>query len=259
MTTLTTVLTGRFAWHELLTTDPAAAKAFYTAVVGWGSQTWGQDNSYNLWTAGEQPVGGLMALPDEVKKMGVPPHWLTYISANDTDAVAKRAVELGASILKQPESIPNVGRFAVLKDPQGAVFCLYTSDHGTPPDAQPNQGEFSWHELATTDYEAAFKFYSALFGWVKVDEMDMGPGGKYFMYGLQEGVPLGGIYNRSPEQPPPNWLAYALVADADAAAAKATELGGTVIVGPMEVPGGDRIAVALDPQGAAFAVHSRKK
>ncbi|HEX9893564.1 MAG TPA: VOC family protein [Gemmatimonadales bacterium] len=258
-TTLTAVLPGRFVWHELMTSDPGAAKAFYTAVVGWGTQPWAQDGSYTVWTNGEAPVGGLMALPDEVKAMGVPPNWLTYISVPDTDAYAKRVEELGGKTLKPPTSLPNVGRFAVVADPQGAAFALYTSETPSLPDAAPTTGEFSWHELATTDYEAAFKFYSTLFGWVNTETMDMGPGGKYLMYGFTKELPLGGIYNKDAKVPVPNWLPYALVPDADAAAATAEKLGGKVIVPPMEVPGGDRIAVVLDPQGAAFAVHSKKK
>lgn len=258
MTTLTAVLPGRFAWHELLTTDPEAAKRFYTEVVGWGTQAWEGNAEYTLWTNGANPAGGLMALPDELRKTGVPPHWLTYISAPDIDAYVKKAEELGAKLLRPVEAVPNVGRFAVMSDPQGAIFNLYMPEGPVAPDAPPAQGEFSWHELATTDYEAAFKFYSTLFGWVNVETMDMGPAGMYLMYGVAGGPPMGGIYNKSAEQPA-SWLPYALVADADAAAEKATRSGGRVHVGPMEVPGGDRIAVLGDPQGAMFAVHAHKK
>lgn len=258
MTTLTAVLPGRFVWHELLTTDPDAAKRFYAEVVGWGTQAWEGALEYTLWTNGPNPAGGLMALPEELRKMNLPPHWLTYISAPDTDAYVKKAEQLGAKLQRPVETIPNVGRFAVLSDPQGAIFNLYTPEARGTTDAPPAQGEFSWHELATTDYEAAFKFYSALFGWVNTETMDMGPSGKYLMYGVADGPPMGGIYNKSAEQPA-SWLPYALVADADAAAEKATRLGGRVHVGPMEVPGGDRIVVFSDPQGAMFAVHALKK
>jgi len=116
-------------------------------------------------------------------------------------------------------------------------------------------GEFSWRELATTDWEAAWAFYSELFGWQEADRMDMGEAGIYQMFhrGAQ---PLGGFYNRPPEMPVSAWLNYVRVPDAFAAAKKVTELGGTVLNGPMEVPGGGFIAQCLDPQGAAFAVHS---
>jgi predicted enzyme related to lactoylglutathione lyase len=251
-----TVLPGRFTWHELLTSDPTAAQAFYNAVVGWGTAPFG-DEGYQMWMNGQTPAGGFMELPAEVKTLGVPPHWLTYISTPDADATARRAEQMGGKILKGPEVVPTVGRFIIIADPQGAVFALYQPDNDMAPDSMPVPGEWSWHELATTDREGAFKFYSSLFGWVKTGDMDMGEDGIYQMYGLGE-VPMGGIYNKPQGVPVANWLPYAMVPNADDAAATATKLGGTILHGPMEVPGGDRVAAMMDPQGAAFAVHSRK-
>ena len=149
---------------------------------------------------------------------------------------------------------------AVLADPQGTVFAVYTPEAPTPSSDTPALGEFSWHELATTDPAAALGFYSALFGWEKTNSFDMGPeSGLYQMYGWG-GKSMGGIYKKPADMPaPPNWLPYAMVANADQAAARATAAGGQIVNGPMEVPGGDRIAVILDPQGAAFAVHSKAK
>ena len=155
------------------------------------------------------------------------------------------------------EVVPTVGRFIIISDPQGAVFALYQPENDMAPDSLPVPGGWSWHELATTDREGAFKFYSSLFGWVKTGDMDMGEAGIYQMYGLGE-VPMGGIYNKPKEVPISNWLPYAMVASADDSAATATKLGATILYGPMEVPGGDRVAALLDPQGAPFAVHSRK-
>ncbi len=255
---MTAILPGRFLWHELLTSDPDAARQFYGAVVGWTTQPWGQDQSYTMWMAGETPVGGVMLMPDEVKAMGAPPHWLSYISTPDVDALNQRVASLGGKVLKETMRIPTVGAIGVCADPQGAVFCGYTPE--TPqPDTPVGLGGFSWHELATTDYEAAFTFYSALFGWEKQTAMDMGPAGIYQMYGLPGNpAPLGGMYRKPPEVPVAHWLPYALVRSADAAAETAGNQGGKLVVPPMEVPGGDRIAVAFDPQGGCFAVHSHK-
>ncbi|MFN2422122.1 MAG: VOC family protein, partial [Gemmatimonadota bacterium] len=112
-------------------------------------------------------------------------------------------------------------------------------------------------ELATTDHEAAFEFYSDLFGWDKDQAMDMGEAGVYQMYG-RAGRMLGGMYNKSADQPfPPNWLYYISIGDLDATVRKVKAQGGKIIVEPMEVPGGSRIAVGLDPQGAAFGLHQR--
>jgi predicted enzyme related to lactoylglutathione lyase len=122
----------------------------------------------------------------------------------------------------------------------------------------PNIGGFSWHELATPDYAAAFRFYQALFGWEKVAEHDMGPMGMYFIFG-RNGTQLGGMFNKPADMPfPPNWLQYIQVDSADSAVERVKANGGKVLNGPMDVPGGDRIAQCLDPQGGAFAVHSRK-
>ncbi len=119
-------------------------------------------------------------------------------------------------------------------------------------------GDFSWHELATADYRAAWEFYRTLFGWEYRELFDIGAGGVYWMFGrVGAGPTLGGMYNKPPETPaPPHWLCYVRVPSADKAAAAVARLGGGVVNGPMEVPGGDRIAQCVDPQGAAFAVHS---
>ncbi len=247
---------GRFVWYELLTSDPDAARRFYGAIVGWGTRAWEGDASYVMWTNNDEPLGAVMALPAEVKQAGIPPHWLAYVGTPDVDATAKQAKTLGGKVLKAPVDIPTVGRFAVLADPQGAVFAAFTPLGETPGhDGPPQRGEFSWVELATTDHTAAFDFYHALFGWQKTDAMDMGEAGVYQMYG-RKGRSLGGMFNKPPEMPGPAWLCYAMVASADAAAEKVKTLGGKVLNGPMDVPGGGRIAQCLDSQGAAFAVHS---
>jgi predicted enzyme related to lactoylglutathione lyase len=250
---------GRFVWHELMTTDPRAAGAFYRKVVGWKTESWPADPSYSMFAARSGAVAGYMPLPDDVKAMGAPPNWLTYIGTPDVDETASRAEDLGAEILKQPEDIPNVGRFAVLRDPQDAVFAIFTPAMGGQPRDTPELGEFSWHELATTDPAAAIEFYRTLFAWEKTEAMEMGPElGTYQMFGMG-GITMGGIYRKMPDmRGPSNWLPYALVPDSKRAAGTVKSLGGQVINGPMEVPGGDWITVCMDPQGAAFAVHSKK-
>src|SRR5436309_14669621 len=108
---------GRFVWYDLMTPDPEAAKAFYTAVMGWGTQLWESPGmSYTMWTVGDRPIGGLMKLPDEDVASGARPHWLAYVAVPDVDATTARAKELGANVLKPPTSIPTAGRFAVIAD-----------------------------------------------------------------------------------------------------------------------------------------------
>ncbi len=250
----------RFVWYELLTSDVDAAKAFYTALIGWGTTDMSAGGQpYTMWTVSEAPVGGLMALPDEAKAAGAPPHWLGYVSTSDVDATAAETSRLGGKVLKEPTDIPDMGRFAILADPQGAVFAVYKAAQEQPADqGTPALGGFSWHELATTDYEAAFEFYSQLFGWKKTDSMDMGEGAIYQMYGAGD-TTLGGMYNKTadmPGPPPPAWLYYTTVGSVDESAPQIKELGGQISVGPMDVPGGGRIVMGMDPQGAAFALHS---
>lgn len=248
---------GRIVWHELMTKDPKAAEPFYKRVVGWTTKPWEGNKDYTMWMAGENPVGGLMELPREAAEMGAPPNWLTYIAVPDVDETIEQAQAQGATVIKEATDIEGVGRFAVLRDPQGAVFAIIAGEGETPAESDPKPLEFSWHELITTDYQAADRFYNSLFGWEKKSEFDMGEMGLYHMFG-RDRFTYGGMYNKPAEMPaPPNWLPYVQVDSADRAAERATEKGGTILNGPMEVPGGDRIAIIQDPQGAVFAVHSK--
>ena len=247
---------GRFVWYDLMTTDAKGAQAFYPKVVGWGTEVWQGPQPYTMWTNGGTPMAGIMPMPGAA---GAPPHWLAYIGVPDVDATVKEAESRGAKTMVKPQDIPKVGRFAVLTDPQGAAFAVFKSENESPESAGgPKAGEFSWHELATTDYDAGFRFYEALFGWNKEMDHDMGPMGVYRIFG-RNGQQLGGMFNKPPEIPSPNWLQYVMVDGATAAADRVKANGGQVLVPPMEVPGGDWIAQCMDPQGAMFAVHSKKQ
>jgi predicted enzyme related to lactoylglutathione lyase len=244
---------GRFVWYDLLTSDPKTAEEFYTKVAGWGTQAW-DGMPYTMWTAGGQPIGGVAPLPDSA----APPHWLAYVAVPDVDATVKQAESLGGKTIVPGSDIPTVGRYAVMADPQGAVFAAFTpANQASGEDTTPAVGQFSWHELMAADYAKAFAFYQALFGWEKIEEHDMGPMGTYFIFG-RKGVQLGGMFTMTPEmRMPPNWMQYIRVDSADAAVERVTANGGKVLNGPMDVPGGDRIAQCMDPLGAAFAVHSK--
>jgi hypothetical protein len=238
-----------------MTTDTKSAATFYTKLVGWKTKVFDQNPSYTMFTAKGRPVAGLMALPEP----NSPLTWLAYIGTPNVDETARQAEGLGGKVLKKPTDIPTVGRFAILQDPQGAMFVAFTPlqsmQSGPPPDAD----DFSWHELTTTEWRGALAFYKSLFGWEETESMDMGPEmGKYQMYGWK-GRTLGGMMNKPSQNPgPPAWLSYIKVADAKKAAPTIKKLSGQVIHGPTEVPGGGWIAMGLDPQGAAFAVHSAK-
>src|SRR5688500_7796606 len=216
---------GKFVWYELMTTDVEGAKTFYGDVVGWGTQPFeGAPIPYTMWTAGEAPVGGVM----EVPAAEAPPSWMAHVAVDDVDATAARATELGAKILAGPESVPSVGRWVVMMDPQGAVIAAFRGEQELGEMPEPGPGRVSWHELATKDWKAAWEFYSELFGWEKQEAMEMGEAGVYQMFGLPGGAMLGGMYDKSDDQPwPPAWTYYVVVPDLEAAVEKARAGGGT--------------------------------
>lgn len=248
---------GLFVWYELLTADVPAAIAFYSEVVGWKTQPFGAD--YVMWVGSQGPLGGVMRLPDEAAKMGAPAHWMAHVQVEDVDAAVALVKKRGGKIYKEPTDIPTVGRFAVIADPQGAPFSTFTpSAEMTLHDASKD-GEFCWNELLTSDSASAFSFYSELFGWKKLEDMDMGPMGTYRIFGVGERR-LGGMMTVPKGAPmPPMWLFYTSTSDLEAAIGRATKKGAKVMNGPMDVPGGGRIVQLTDPQGAAFALHQAPK
>jgi uncharacterized protein len=192
-----------------------------------------------------------MAQPAE--EGGAQPHWLVYIGTPNVDTTCTQAQALGAKLCKAPSDIPNVGRYAVLADPQGATFAVFSPGGGPPPGPQPAQGGFSWHELQTTDVAAGLRFYSELFGWRKGPAHDMGAMGVYQLF-EHGGSQVGGMCRPGAVSAAPSWLSYVHVADANRAVAAAKAGGGRLLHGPMEVPGGTWIALMMDPQGGSFAV-----
>lgn len=247
---------GRFGWHELMTSEPGAAARFYADLTGWRSEPFAGDPTYTLWMREGRGIAGLLELPADMRAAGVPPAWLTYVRVGNVPTATDKAVSMGGAVVVSPETIVDVGMYAVLRDPQGATFGVIEPVRDFGHDNPPAVGEFSWHELATTDPHAAWNFYNALFSWDAMDEFDMGPMGIYKLFGRGD-VQLGGIYNKPAEMPmPPHWLPYIRVPNADDAAKTVRAAGGQIMNGPMEVPGGDRIAQCLDPQGAMFAVHT---
>jgi predicted enzyme related to lactoylglutathione lyase len=243
---------GTFVWHDLLTADAAGAKAFYTKVVPWKTQTWDQDASYTMWVGKNGPVGGIGPLGDSGS-----PHWMPHVSVPDVAATVEEAKELGGRVLKEPTTLPNGGSFAVLADPQGAEFSVYQSATELNGAAAPGAGEFTWHELATSDAKAAMDFYTELLGWEAGPVHDMGPAGLYHLF-LHKGNQYGGMYVAD-NLGGPSWLCYIGVEDAGKAAAAAKAAGGRVLNGPIEVPGGSWVAQVLDSDGAPFAVHEPAK
>jgi predicted enzyme related to lactoylglutathione lyase len=260
MAVATSTLLGRPVWYELMTTDMKAAESFYRDVVGWKTSPMeGTGQPYTVFKrSGDQSSGGVMAKPPEVQ---APPFWAMYIGTPELEETAAKVKRLGGKAHTEVTDIPKVGRFQMFMDPQGAAFYLFEppADQPSRPEAAPEVGEASWHELMTTDWKAAMKFYQEAFGWQPSDTMDMGDMGTYQMFNRPHGM-IGGMMNKPPQMAnvPPNWLIYFRVPDVDAAAERIKAKGGKILSGPMEVPGGDRVLSATDPQGATFGLHSKK-
>jgi predicted enzyme related to lactoylglutathione lyase len=252
-------LLGRPLWYELMTTDMKAAETFYRNVVGWTSAPFeGSPQPYTMFNRrGEVPVAGVLTRPAEVS---APPFWAMYVGVPKLEEAATHIKRLGGGECSPVIEVPTVGRMQMMKDPQGASFYIYEPASGDQlPEGAPEVGEASWHELMTTDAPAAMKFYSTVFGWQPSEAMDMGELGTYQMFNRPHGM-IGGMMNKPPEMAhvPPNWQIYFRVPDIDGAVERIKANGGQILNGPMEVPGGDMIVNAMDPQGAAFSLHARK-
>jgi predicted enzyme related to lactoylglutathione lyase len=116
---------GMFSWSELITTDPEAAKEFYTQLFGWTTEEFPTgDFTYLIVKVDGQGVGGIMPIPKHA--IGMPPAWGPYVTVDDVDAIAEQVEKLGGKVCIPPRDIPSVGRFTVIADPQGAVISAIT-------------------------------------------------------------------------------------------------------------------------------------
>lgn len=255
---------GTPIWYELMTKDPAAAKAFYDKVIGWSiadkSDYPGMDYRM-IDTAskggGGDFVGGVLPLTQEMCDGGAFPTWLFYLGVDDVDAAAARIKDRGGAVHMEPFDVPDVGRMAMVADPQGNPFYIMrgASDGDSTAWSPMGMGKCSWNELSTTDQTGGNAFYADVFGWTYPDKMvipeEMG-GGEYVFVDVA-GQMIGATMSAHPEQPA-GWQFYFRAPDIQDAAAKVKAAGGTVLQEPMEVPGGDMIIVASDPEGVRFGV-----
>jgi hypothetical protein len=248
---------GRFVWYELLTTDMAAAGAFYSGVLGWGSQDASTpDVAYTLFTVGTAPVSGLMELPPEGRKKGAMPRWVGYVAVDDVDAIVRRFKDLGGAVYVPPTET-NIGRISVVADPQTATLALVNGLKSGPqqPAGLSEPGHVGWHELLADDWKKAFAFYRELFGWQEADEI--GSTEKYRLFAAG-GLTMGGMFTKRPTEPVPFWLYYFNIDDLDTAMERVKTSGGQIFEGPLELPDGGWIARCGDPQGAAFALQGMR-
>lgn len=243
--------TGRFCWHELVTTDLDAATKFYGELFGWTHRdNPGPMGSYRMFSHGETMAAGAIAGPP-----GLPSSWLVYVAVDDADASAKKVTELGGKIIVPPTTVPDMLRFACAFDSGGAAFGMLqplgASASQAPHDGPPRLHHFCWDELHTPDMAGAKRFYRELFGWNGKGEADGADAYWHWRNGEKD---IGGMTSHmGGPGVPPHWLAYVAVGDVDAVTKKVVQLGGKVLMPAMEIEKVGRFSVVADVTGAVWS------
>jgi predicted enzyme related to lactoylglutathione lyase len=244
---------GTFSWVDLATTDRAAAKEFYTQLFGWATEDVdaGGAATYTMCRLDGDAVAGIFDLAGDLQAVGVPPNWTSHVTVTGADAAAARADELGGTVLAEAFDVLDLGRMAVLEDPQGAAFRVWEPRGRIGADRVNDVGCLTMNELVTPDLDGARTFYGGLFGWT-TEGVDTGPGGPTMAAAYNQGS-LNATLTLDQAGTPPHWRAYFTVESTRAAVGRAVELGGQAVAGPIDLPDGASIARVLDPQGALFA------
>jgi predicted enzyme related to lactoylglutathione lyase len=245
----TTYSPGTPIWVDLSTTDIDAGRTFYQDLFGWTSDEPAppEFGGYAMFRQGDKVVAGSGPVMD-----GGHPAWNTYMKSADAAATAQTVSDAGGEVVVAPMQVMDAGTMAVFKDSSGAYFSIWEegTHHGAELFNEPVS--LTWNELGTRDVEAAKAFYGKVFGWTTT-------GDDYVQWQL-DGKTIGGCNDMNavgmPPQVPPHWLVYFAVKNTDEAADRVKELGGSVNMAPMDIPGMGRFAVVADPQGAVFAVFS---
>jgi len=238
---------GKFVWHEQVSSDPHEAQGFYTQLFAWGTEVFQEGEAdYTMISSGGSAHGGY----GKAMEGAPPPHWLSHVRVENVDETVEKAKAAGGTLAAGPFDMKDVGRIAIIGDPQGAYISAYQPEGEGPTP----EGVFVWDELGTTDAGAAQRFYEAVFGWTTSDMGDEYGGYRIFKRGESDETGVAGLMKLPDDSTPPFWQPYVAVADPDATAAKAKELGGSALMEPMDVPRVGRLAVLRDPQGATFGI-----
>ena len=248
---------GSFVWYELMTPDPAAAKRFYDAVVGWNIEPRPSgDLDYRMIRRSDGGnAGGVLELSDEMRANGARPIWLGYIGVSDVDAAVAALEADGATVTVPPRNVAEGLRIAMVSDPTGVpLYVMHTTSEGTSDAFSVDQPQHvRWNELWSSDPERSVEFYKRHFGWAQDGDMDMGEMGKY-RFVQHDGVTIGAIMPKMPDVPRPMWNFYIGVDDIDRAAEAVKSGGGEIFQEPMQIPGGQYALNGTDPQGAMFGL-----
>ncbi|WP_163780700.1 VOC family protein [Myxococcus vastator] len=247
-----TPLYGKFVWHDLVTDNPAAAKRFYGDLFGWEFvDLRGGRRPYSLIRAQGRWIGGIVH-PANAAEKRAGALWLGYLSVPDVDRAVTEVSARGGKALDGPIDVRNIGRAAVVSDPQGAAVGFVRSQPGDPADTGvPDEGQFLWMEYLAQDPVAAAGFYKELLGY-EVRERPLGGGPHYVL--AQGQHPRGGVLANPVKGARPNWLTYIRVKDPAALASRAQALGGRVLLAPCPEARGGSLALIADPSGAVLAL-----
>ena len=248
MTAVTSHQPGTFCWIELGTSDAAGAKKFYTDLFAWGTaeHDMGEMGTYYIFQKDGKDVAAMYQMGADMA--GIPPNWMSYVAVASADDAVGKTKSLGGTVVNGPFDVYDMGRMAVMVDPQGGHFAVWQAATHIGVQTRDEEGSLCWNELQARDLDAARKFYTSLFGWSSKDS----PG--YTEWHLGTNALGGMLASQAPPEVPSYWLPYFAVANCDAAAEKAQASGGHVVVPPMDIEKVGRFSVIADPQGAMFAV-----
>lgn len=248
---------GEFIWYELMTSKPQQAQAFYETVLDW--KVTSHDPGYSIIEAGGMGVGGVLTLSDEMCAEGARPVWIGYVAVDDVDEAASKVAELGGSLLMPPKDIPDIGRLAMVADPQGIPFYLMrgTMEERSTAFSAEAPGHCCWNELVSPDQDGAIAFYGALLGWENTESIPISDGVEYkFLH--HHGAMIGAVSPCTDPQQPAGWTFYFRVADIGVAKETIVADGGDILFGPEEVPGSDYILIGKDTEGVILGLAGKR-
>jgi predicted enzyme related to lactoylglutathione lyase len=243
---------GTPCWVDVMVTDPAAAKQFYSGLFGWDIQDGPPEaGGYAMCLLKGRPAAAIMPKPEGNPFPNV---WSTYLASDDLDATVAKAKEAGSTFMMEPMDVMTAGRFAFGMDPTGAPYGIWQGGDHKGVGIFNEPGTLIWNELMTRDYEGAKAFYSSVFGYT-YDEV-----GEGFTYSTLKRAGdgevvggLGALDAGAPAEVPPSWGTYFMVEDCDASVAKAVELGASVAREATDTPFG-RMAAVVGAQGEVFSL-----
>lgn len=247
---------GTFCWPELATTDVRAAISFYSSLFGWTvRESPTASGTYFVMHVGDQAAAAMFELPERARESGEVPHWGPYVGVENADEAARRAQDAGGTVRMGPFDVMDLGRMAMLRDPEGASFSIWQPISRIGVGVLNEHGALGWSQLNTRDPDGARRFYPAVFGWTAHDDVTA-RGQSYTTWQRTDGA-AGGMLEMPAETGAgerAQWLTYFVVADVAATHAAALAGGARAVMGPREDADGGALALLDDPQGARFGI-----